>query len=373
MAMAESNVNANREMGDGSRAISVGEVLSGHNTCLLVLIFPTSLRFLRRKTPHYSIPDRNRSKSKSKSKSPHLFFASTSSTLRNHRRKVSMSHKRSRYQIYIDPISLWESAATQLDLAVNSILPSKRTSAPDMAAETCDHTTPPLLKEKPNDWDKLEEPNKCPTCLVRSRIAEIKEIQAGFESRGGILKSKTKIKFDSKWMSHNDWKTRWRLAKTRFQRKLELLEEFKYENPELADECGVYHALQVYNLEAEDCSLVPGSSYVSSKQVEVQEVKMGVAAHEESSMSAHDRVVQEDLSLSAQETQDLWADGREWVIKPKRKSQRLRVVEDKPNLGSILAASASPLLDDITTADEEALEEMEAVTTRSEKRGSPGS
>ncbi|KAF2820595.1 hypothetical protein CC86DRAFT_471177 [Ophiobolus disseminans] len=163
-------------------------------------------------------------------------------------------------------------------------------------------------------------------------------------------------------MSHKSWVTKWRLAKIRFQRELELLEEFQEEHPLLAEECGVPHTLQTWQLENENCSIVPGYKYVSIEKQKVEnETEMKVA-------------VEADPSLSAQETEDLWVDNREWVIKPKRKSRRRRtILEDKPRLRDILAISFTAPPDHTPGPDDQVLEEMENVTARLEAQVNIGS
>jgi hypothetical protein len=52
-----------------------------------------------------------------------------------------------------------------------------------MSYPVYDHVIPDALRRKFTNWETFGVCKKCPICIVRSHIAEIKEIQAGLGLR----------------------------------------------------------------------------------------------------------------------------------------------------------------------------------------------
>ena len=122
----------------------------------------------------------------------------------------------------------------------------------------------------------------------------------------------------------------------------------------------------MWELEGEDYSIVPGYKYVSDKGDEVKkETQMDIDMA---------MVAEQGAPLSAQEKQDLCADGREWRVKPKRKSRRPRIMaEEKPTLRTVQGPPSKFPLDSVSSPDGHVLKEMDVVTTRLHQRLGLGS
>jgi len=218
-----------------------------------------------------------------------------------------------------------------------------------MSFPTCTHPIPEALRLK-----LIDVCNKCPTCIVRSHIAEVKDIQNVLSESGGVKKSRANKLVRTKGMNHKEWTDKWRQAKAQFQRELDLLEDFKEQDHLAAEGCGIYHALQVWESEFEVCAVLPGWN---------DPVENAVVPAKKTNVNADSEL--EETELSEKEKQDFFPKNRSWSVKPMRKPRRRRVaIEAKPLREEIQASSTSSSSDDTTCPDEQALKEMEAVTNR---------
>jgi hypothetical protein len=231
-----------------------------------------------------------------------------------------------------------------------------------MPHASCNHEIPPALREKLTDWRTLPDTSRdrCPICLVRFHITEMREIQAGLQDRGGIFEAVETWRIPIKGMKHYDWTAKWIAAKLRFQRELELLQEFREEDPETADACGLYTALMVWECEGEGTADVPGMKYVEKEKKDEKKDRKGKEIEKFTEVA-----IAEEKELSAQEISELWADERAWNVKPMRRSRRRRVViEEKPVVEDRVRSLTGSSPDEGSTPDENVLKEMESITTR---------
>tara|TARA_R110002003_G_scaffold54_4_gene4686 strand:+ start:861 stop:2594 length:1734 start_codon:yes stop_codon:yes gene_type:complete len=227
---------------------------------------------------------------------------------------------------------------------------------------------------RPSDMSILEAKSKdgkpCPCCVANDHIAEIKKIQAGIENRGGVFVSKRQHHYDAQLMSHKDWMKQWQRAKVLCAGAIELLSQLNDNHPEHAEKCSIKEALHIWNSAAEDCGQVPGYRYVQEK--------LENSGHEDGrSVRVRKDDSHDEMSLAAQELQELWADDREWVIRPKRKSRKSRHTSSTASLTLDFGFSRTVnnafdskswhiqrAAKDVTSVDDDVLKDMEDVTDR---------
>jgi ferredoxin-thioredoxin reductase catalytic subunit len=229
---------------------------------------------------------------------------------------------------------------------------------------SCGHPICPFWKATSKDG------KPCPCCVANDHIAEIKKIQAGIENRGGVFVSKRQHHYDAQLMSHKDWMKQWQRAKVLCAGAIELLSQLNDNHPEHAEKWRIKEALHIWNSAAEDCGQVLGYRYVQEK--------LENSGHEDGrSVRVRKDDSHDEMSLAAQELQELWADNREWVIRPKRKSRKSRHTSStaSPTLDFGFSRTVNNAFDskswhiqraakDVTSVDDDVLKDMEDVTDR---------
>ncbi|KAF1851340.1 uncharacterized protein K460DRAFT_401368 [Cucurbitaria berberidis CBS 394.84] len=136
-----------------------------------------------------------------------------------------------------------------------------------MAPNSCEHQIPQEFVEVLHDEALI-----CPVCLIKYRIVEVKNMQAGLEQRGGIFASRSKSA-NAPWgsrqrMSHTGWMKLWREVKMRVYDDVVRLKKLKDENPDQAVEWGIVTALAIWEQAEEACSQVPGYNYITDEDSE---------------------------------------------------------------------------------------------------------
>ncbi|KAF2792027.1 hypothetical protein K505DRAFT_339037 [Melanomma pulvis-pyrius CBS 109.77] len=133
----------------------------------------------------------------------------------------------------------------------------------------CPHSIPPSLRTR------LVESSSCPSCQITRLIKDIRDVQKGLETRGGIFKSKEKMTVELKNGSmvaillqvkrHRAWTRKWRETKIKVMTRLCEFEQVMEEMIEAEEFLGVAEvkeALRLWEEVEEEMAVMPGYAYV---------------------------------------------------------------------------------------------------------------
>jgi hypothetical protein len=247
-----------------------------------------------------------------------------------------------------------------------------------ISSKSCTHDIPAALKENLDCINEL-----CPPCLIKSRVADIKETQAGLEARGGVFASKGQARVDNQWKNHRDWMKKWTALKIK-RAAVSQFEQVQSAFPEQSEAWGINQALEIWDMELEKYGKVPGYIYVAERPHEAPTEEIKIAKNDEVNIVKDIDVkvveneqakVVENEPLSSQELDDLLTDNREWcMVKPRRKRNQAKKTNNskKSELGWLSETRKKAILPTPPAGksgtDEDTLKETKHVTKQFDKQ-----
>jgi hypothetical protein len=154
-----------------------------------------------------------------------------------------------------------------------------------MPTLTCDHSISAVVRQK------FYGRELCPACLIDQYIVDIRNLQAVFESRGGIFASNPKSTEDPESLRHEQYLKVWRLSKIGCHQDIQLLEQLRAEFPQMAEEWGVTSALSRWDNARDELSRIPGCNYIEDKGNNHDPAKEHVTDWTASSSTSMDLIV----------------------------------------------------------------------------------